>query len=305
MSNAIPMLEGTPAAGGYNVPDTQGETLQNTILRESAVLSLSRVDRVAGRRQKYTVYAGRPVASFVAEGAAKPTTGAEWAEISVDVKKIVAQVIYTEELLEDAREDPRVLVNADVEGAIADTIDANALGYGAGVAIVGNFDSELTNTTMTTELANTGDGFALAVSSLLGQIEGNGGKPNGIVAATDVKGILRDARTSSDTTRPVYTDGFGREPDTIYGVPIKYSSNLDALPAAAGKIAAVVGDFTHAVFALRKDIAVRFSDQATIDVGGTLHHLWQQNKTAAQWETRIGFVAHDLNRMFGNITNAA
>jgi HK97 family phage major capsid protein len=129
MANAIPMLEGTPASGGYNVPDTQGETLQNTILRESAVLGLARVDRVVGRRQKYTVYAGRPVATFVAEGAPKSTTGAEWAEITVDVKKIVAQVIYTEELLEDAREDPRVLVNADVEGAIADTIDAHALGY--------------------------------------------------------------------------------------------------------------------------------------------------------------------------------
>jgi HK97 family phage major capsid protein len=304
MANAIPMLEGTPASGGYNVPDTQGETLQNTILRESAVLGLSRVDRVVGRRQKYTVYAGRPVATFVAEGAPKSTTGAEWAEISVDVKKIVAQVIYTEELLEDAREDPRVLVNADVEGAIADTIDAHALGYGNGAAIVGSFDSELTNTTQTVELGATGDAFALAVSSLMGSIEGNGGRPNGVIAASDVRGILRDARGTGDTTRPVFTDGFNREPDTIYGLPIRYTSNLDAIPAGAGKIAAVVGDFTHAVFALRRDVSVRFSDQASIDVGGTLHHLWQQNKTAAQWETRIGFVAHDLNRMFGNVTNA-
>jgi hypothetical protein len=128
MANAIPMLEGTPARRLQRARHA-GETLQNTILRESAVLGLARVDRVAGRRQKYTVYAGRPVATFVAEGAPKSTTGAEWAEITVDVKKIVAQVIYTEEILEDAREDPRVLVNADVEGAIADTIDAHALGY--------------------------------------------------------------------------------------------------------------------------------------------------------------------------------
>lgn len=305
MANAIPILEGTNAGGGYLVPDTQGGTLQNTILRESAVLSLSRVDRVSGKRQRYTVYAGRPVASFVAEGANKSTTGAEWAELTVDVKKIVAQVIYTEEVLEDAQEDPRVLVSADVEGAIADTIDAHSLGYANGAAIVGSFDSELTATTMTTELGAGGDAFAVAVSDLMGRIEGNGGRPNGVVAASDVRGLLRDARTSSDTTKPVFTDGFNREPDTIYGLPIRYTSNLDALPAAAGKIAAVVGDFTHSVFAMRKDITVRFSDQATIDVGGTLHHLWAQNKTAAQWETRLGYVAHDLNRMFGNITNAA
>jgi hypothetical protein len=65
---------------------------------------------------------------------------------------------------------------------------------------------------------------------------------------------------AGDTTRPVFTDGFNREPDTIYGLPIRYTSNLDAIPAGAGKIAAVVGDFTHAVFALRKDVTVRFSD---------------------------------------------
>lgn len=305
MANQIPMNETTALAGGFLVSDSQGETLQNTVLRESAVLALSKVDRVAGRRQRYTVYAGRPIASFVAEGAAKPVTGAEWAEITVDVKKIVAQVIYTEEILEDAREDPRVLVSQDVEGAIADTIDAHALGYAAGAAIVGSFDSELTNTTSTTELGAGGDALALSVSAALSIVEGNGGTPNGIVAASDLRGNLRDARSSSDTTRPVYTDGFGREPDTLYGLPIRYTSNLDALPAAAGKIAAVVGDFTHAVFAMRKDVEVRFSDQATVDVAGTLHHLWQQNKLAAQWETRIGFVAHDLNRMFVNITNAA
>jgi len=158
---------------------------------------------------------------------------------------------------------------------------------------------------MTTELANTGDGFALGVSNLLGQIEGNGGKPNGIVGQRREGNPSRRAFVRRQNEAGLHGTGFGREPDTIYGVPIKYSSNLDALPAAAGKIAAVVGDFTHAVFALRRDISVRFSDQATIDVGGTLHHLWQQNKTAHSGRRALASSPHDLNRMFGNITNAA
>jgi HK97 family phage major capsid protein len=306
MANAIPLLEGTDASGGYLVSEQYGSTLQNTIRRESPVMALSRVERVVGRRQKYAIYAGRPTAAFVAEGAAKAATGAEFTELVVNIKKIASVVMYTEELLEDAREDPTVLVGADVEAAFQDLIDAHALGYSAGAAITGSFDSELTNTTQTDELGTTNDAFVLAVSKAMERVEGNGGRVSGIVAASDVRAHLRDARGTGDNIeRPVYSAGFEREPDTLYGVPIRYTSNLDGFPAAAGKIAAVVGDFSHAVFALRRDITVRMSDQATIDVGGTLHNLFQQNKTAVLWEMRVGFAAHDLNRMFSNITNAS
>lgn len=305
MANAIPMLEGVDASGGFLVSEQYGSTLQNGIRRESAVMDLSRVDRVVGRRQKYAVYAGRPTAAFVAEGAAKGVTGAELTELTVNIKKIATIVLYTEEILEDAREDPTVLVSADVEAAFQDLIDAHSLGYQAGAAIVGSFDSELTNTTQTTELGAGADAFALAVSVALEQIEDDGYKPNGIVAASDVRAHLRDARGSGDNaTVPVYTAGFGREPDTLYGLPIRYTSNLDGFPAAAGKIAAVVGDFNHAVFAMRRDMTVRRSDQASVDVSGTLHHLWQQNKTAFLWEMRLGFAAHDLNKAFSVVTNA-
>ena len=39
--------------------------------------------------------------------------------------------------------------------------------------------------------------------------------------------------------------------------------------------------------------------------GGTLHNMWQQNKVGARWEMRAGFVAHDLNKAFVAIINAA
>lgn len=308
MANAIPLLEGTDASGGYLVRDSYGETLQNTIAREAAVLGLSRVDRVPGKRQKYTIYAGRPTAGFVGEGGAKGVTGAEFAELVVNVKKIATIVLYTTELLEDAQEDPRVLVNADVEAAFSDLIDAHALGYSAGTAIVGQFDAELTATTQTVEFVQANqDALARAVSSAMGTIEGNGGRPDGILLPTDARGHLRDARQAGEATAPIYTDGFGREPDGLYALPIRYTTNLPTLggAAAAGRVVGLVGDFSHAVFAMRKDITIRTSDQATVDVSGTLHHLWQQNKVAVQWEMRIGFQVHDLNRMFVAILNAA
>lgn len=307
MANAIPLLEGTEASGGYLVEDALGPMLVNGVARESAVMALSNVQRINTNRERFPIYAGRPTAAFVAEGAAKAATGAEYSELAVDVKKIATIVMYTQELLDDARLDPRILVNADVNAAFTDLIDAHALGRTSAGQIVGQFNSELTETTQTQELVTTGAGLASAVSAAMNTIESNGYNPNGVILARDGRAHLRDARKAVETTDAVYTQGFTREPDTLYGLPITYSTNLQliATAPAAGRVVGLVGDFSHNYFVIRNDITVAASDQATIDVAATLHHLWQQNKVAVRWEMRIGMVAHDLNKAFVAIINAA
>lgn len=308
MANAIPLLEGTDASGGYYVRDSYGQTLINTVNRKSAALDLSQINRVPGKREKYTVYAGRPTAAFIAEGGPSVATGAELAEMVVNVKKIGTTVLYTRELIEDAQEDPTVLINADVEAAFADLCDAHMIGKANGTNLTTSFDNSLRQTTQTVELGSGGDAIATAVSAAMTLIEENGGEANGVILATDGKGRLRDARGSGDNaTRPVFTDGFSKEPDALYGVGLRYSSNLSKFSAtpAATKIVGIVGDFTHSVAAIRSDIIVRSTDQATVDVGGTLHHLWQQGKTALQWEMRIGYAIHDRDRMFVAIVDAS
>lgn len=306
MANAIPLLEGTDASGGYLVRDTYGQTLLTTIQRQSAVMALSRVDQVPGKRQKYSIYAGRPTAAFVSEGAAKGVTGAEFSELTINVKKIATNVLYTEELLEDAAEDPRVLINADVEAAFADLVDAHALGKANGTNLTTSFDNSLRQTALTVELGSGGAALATAVSSAMNKIEANGGSPSGLILASDGRAHLRDARKAVETTDAVYTDGFTQAPDSLYGLPISYSSNLSpfSATAAATKIVGIVGDFNNSIAVMRSDLTVRASDQATVDVGGTLHHLWQQNKTALQWEMRVGYAINDRDRQFVAIVDA-
>ena len=312
MPNAIPLLEGTDASGGYIVRDTYGSTLQNTIQRESAVMQLSRVDRVAGKRQRYTIYAGRPTAAFVAEGAAKPVTGAEFSELVVNVKKIATTVLYTEEILEDAVTDPGVFVSPDVEAAFSDLIDAHALGYQAGSSISTSFDDSLRQTTQAaTEYDQSkADGLPLVISEAIAKIEANGGTPNGVILNPDARRVLRDARQSGSglgAATALFSDGFNREPDSIYSLRLSYSTNLPTVlgNAAANRVIGIVGDFTHSLFVMRRDITVRSTQQATVDVSGTLHHLWQQNKTAVLWEQRLGYAIHDRDRMFCKIVNAS
>lgn len=310
MANAIPLLEGTNASGGFWVPT---EYVQNAfsrgIDRQSAVASLANQRQVSGKQVQFTEYVGRPTAGFVAEGAAKPVTGAEYAAVTVDIKKIATTVIYTEELIEDAQGDPTLLINQDVRAAFADLIDSHALGWSSAGAIVGQFNSELAETTQSVEYAQAdADALAGAISSAMATIEGNGYQATGAILANDGRAVMRNARDADG--RPLYGPGgggFTQPADSIWGIPVRYTTNLQTFAgaAAAGRVVGLVGDFTGALMAIRNDIRVKFSDQATIDVAGTLHNLWQQNKVASLWEARVGFVCHDLNRRFVKLVNAA
>ncbi len=309
MANAIPLLEGTNASGGYYVPtEYVQDQFARGIDRRSAVAQLARVRQVGGKQVQFTEYVGRPTAAFTAEGADKPATGAEYAAVTVNVKKIAAIVMYTEELLEDAVGDPTILVSADVRAAFADLIDSHALGRTSAGTLVSQFDSELTETTTTVEYVQASqDGLALAVSSAINTIQANGYTPTGAIWAPDAAMTFRNARDANGL--PLF-GGFESDPTrlpSLYGIQHMVSTNLQSVAgaAAAGRVIGVVGDFSHALLAVRKDITVKFSDQATVDVAGTNHRLWQQNKVAALWEARVGFVAHDLNRAFVAIINAA
>jgi HK97 family phage major capsid protein len=313
MANAIPLLEGTAASGGFLVPDNfNGLLFERGINRQSALLSMPglRVRRVNGKREQFTEYVGRPTVATVAEGADKAATGAEYAQVTCDIVKAATVVMYTEELIEDAQDDPTILINQDVRAAFADYIDSNALGRNAAGQIVGSFNSEISESTQTVELANTGgDRVATAVSAAMALVEGNGYNPTGVILAWDARQHFRDARMATETTQQVYgaqEGNFIQPTPTLYGLPIGYTTNLQTLAGApaAGRVVGIVGDFTHALLAIRNDIRIKFSDQATVNVSGTDHRLWQQNKVASLWEMRLGFVAHDLNRAFATIINA-
>jgi HK97 family phage major capsid protein len=306
MANAIPLLEGTSTSGGtLIVPASYGQTLINMIQRESAALALSRVQRVNTNKALFTVYAGRPTAAFVSEAAAKPATGAEYTELAINVKKMATTVMYTEELLDDAREDPSILVNNDVEVAFRYLIDAHILGYSAGSTITTSFDAALRSTTTTVEYDQTKD-LALAVSAAMAKVEANGYMPNGVILNPDARQVLRDARTTFGT--PLFAGSFNdaRPGTDVYGLQWRFSNNLPTMQgtAGAGRVVGIVGDFQQGVAVMRQEMSVAYSDQATIDVSGTLHHLFQQNKRASRFEMRLGFNVHDVNNAFCAIVNA-
>jgi hypothetical protein len=313
MANNVPISGATNAAGGYLIPPQYADPLVQTILRVQAVAQLARSMVLRGRQVIFTTYLGRPIVGFVGEGALKPITGAAWGQVSVGIQELAAIVPFTNQVLEDAIYDPTLLVGQDVESSIAETVDANAFGLQNGVGITSQFASNLAATTQTGEYdATRADGLAIAISQAMGIIEGNGGRPDGVALSWTFRQVIREARQADAGTlggaQPVYGSGspYGGL-DPFQGLRPAFSTNLSNVAAApaAGKVIGIVGDWSNAIMLIRNDINVDRSGEATLNNGGTLIHLWQQNMTAMRYSVRVGFYANDLNRQFVAIVDAA
>lgn len=322
MANQIPLSAGVNAAGGYLIAPQLASALQVAVARESALMQLADVQRINTSAKQWPVYLGRPTAAFVAEAGTKGTVGAEFGQLTANVKKIATGVRYTEEVLEDARINPQVLINPDVEAAIADLVDYHAIGTHVGAAnttatFSTSFDAAIANTTQTVELGSGADAMATAFSAAMALLEANGYGTNlSILAGYGLKAHLRDARQGG-TLAPLYLDSFNSsEMPRFFGLPIAFSTNVSktdagvyafstpGLVGGAGsppKTVAIVGDFSHAKVVLRQDINVRKLDQATY--GGV--NLAETNQIVLVYEMRVGFQVFDPSRAFVRIINAA
>lgn len=313
MANFIPIAGSPDAAGGHLIQPEYAEPLVDAIARASAVAVLANFEQTSTRKRKYPRMVGRPTAAFVGEGADSPATGAEFGSLEVNVKKISTTILYTEEELEDAYADPEQLVGDEVEGAFAELIDAHVLGLAAGAAITTNFDADLHSQIPAggeVELGGTPDALGVAVSAGMAYVEGNGGRPTGLAYALDLRQHIRDARDANG--RPLYeeaTRAIGdASADTLpqfYGQRAAVTTNLDAFPAGAGKVAAIGGDWSKTKGVMRRDMTVRITTEATVNVAGTDHRTWQQEKIGVKYTMRLGFNAHQADKMFYEILNAA
>jgi hypothetical protein len=314
MANQIPIAENPPIAGGYLLPPEQGEILTQAILIESGAIALAGDSRATNAvKTQFPIWLGQPTAGAVGEGAAKPVTGASFGITYINVKKFASIVLFTDEMLEDVQSgDLNVLVDSGVRTAINDVIDANAVGLAKGTTITSVFDSTLAATTATVEYDQTkADGLALAVSKAMGILEGNGyGDPAnmGVLLGFGFAQLIRDARSSFDTTVPVYGPGaaWGGGRDPLYGLPGYTSTNL-TVPTAAPAATDVLGIVAYRPnlhVRIRKDVTLTTSSEATVNDGVTDRKLFVENLTAIRYETRIAFMVHDLNRSVVAIKNA-
>ena len=299
MANQNPLSGATEAAGGALLPAPLVDTVVEQVQRVSGTLSLVDTATTSSRKETIPVYKGRPVAQFVDETEAKPTDGAEYGSLTLNVKKLAVIVPISDELLADAASDPRLLVSDDVVAAFADAADAHILGLANGTPISGAFDSNINDDASdSVTLGTDGDAIAKAVSEAMGKLEANGYTPNGVLLGGDSAEQIRNARTETDNTTPVYNGSV----DPFYGQRAAVSTNLARL-SEDGTVG-VVADWNYIRFRVRSDLALTVSNEAAYTRNNELRSAFQDNVTLLRWEMRAGAIITDP-RAVVTITKAA
>jgi len=290
MANQIPLSGSSEAAGGALLPSPLVETVVEQIQRRSGALELVDTSTTNSRKENIPVYKGRPTAQFVEEGASKPVDGAEFSTITLNVKKLAVIVPFTDEILEDAQDDPTALVTPDVVAAFADAADSHVLGLANGSGITSAFDSNLADDADdSVNLGADGDNLRKAISAAMGKLEANGYQPNGVLLGGDSAQAIRDARTEVDNTVAVYNSA-----DPYYGLRAASSTNLATISGASNSdVLGVVADWNYCRMRVRSDLSLSVSNQAAFTQGGELVSAFEKNVTLLRWEMRAGFVITD------------
>lgn len=237
-------------------------------------------------------------ASYVGEGAKKPVTEPTFDSIEMSAKKLAAIVLITQEARDWTLPNIDAYIRDDLRSAMSQAIDLNAyFGTGAGDSPTGI----LMQAGIVTIPAD--DYFDVALAPTITEIDAwasrmvlsltlaNIGAANTWAWLMNYRTLeyLKNLRVGDTTGVYAYPELRGENPTwkgfrvfVTNQVPINGGATTDETTVA-------LIDFRHVLYGEEEGIIVKTSDQATIDVSGTLVHLFQQNMYAILTEAQHDF----------------
>lgn len=294
-----------------NVPDFLPADVSQEILAKmlegSAIQSLARRISVPGSGLTIPVISGEPTADWVAETAEKPVSRHTLNKKSLTPKKLAVIEPFSDEFRRDlpglynelVRRLPYALsTKFDQEAIFGNRNNIGSL-YDEGEAAATNANLQTVDTTDTY-------GDVLTAFSTVATANSNYGyNVNGIAVSPLGETLLMRAVSTVGTPlfMPDLTNstGVGR----VLGRPVFRTAVLSTMPtgqdadgSGAGTtefdtLYGIAGDWNQAVWGTVEGVKVSFSDQATLNDGGTALNLWQRNMFAVRAEIEIGFTVLD------------
>ncbi len=292
------MVDISRATSGVNLPPDVSQEIWGGTLEASAVMQASRQINLPGSGVSIPIVTGEAEAGWVAETAAKPVSRPTLANKTITPYKLAVIVPFSDEFRRDLPALYAELVRR-LPSALGKKFDQTV--YAATGAPGSNFDQLGGATQVTVDATNTYADLVAAYQA----VAAAGGDLSAWIARPELQGLLLGA-----------TDGFGRPlftPDattsnqvgSMLGRPI-YGTRATMLSSTTvGDDTGIAGDFAgSAVYGTVEGVQVSFSDQASLDDGGTEIRLWQQNMFAVRAEIEVGFRVRDLAH-FVRITDGA
>lgn len=268
-------------ASNIVLPQTVASEVLSNVQEGSAVMQLARRQTIPGTGVKINVITGDPEPDWVAESTEKPVSQPTFSNLTMTPYKLAVIVPFSDEF----RRDMDALYEAVVErvpGALASKFDKAVL---FGAAPGANF-STLANVDAVDIQSNT---YKSLVTAKTG-ISTAGGYASGWVFAPQAEAILLNATDTAG--RPIFIDSAADDGRVgrVLATPAYYRQAAYKAGSSAANTLGFVGDWSQAIYGVVNDVKVDYTDQATINDGTNLIHLFQRNMFALRCEMEVGFV---------------
>lgn len=310
---------------GALIPEDASREILQSVPDGSAFLKLGkRLQNMTRAQRRLPVLSALPMAYFVDEvpgvvvpdysnSSYKQVTKVEWSNKYINAEEIAVIIPIPESVVEDLEYDIWGEIRPLIVDAIGAAVDA-AVFYGVGAPATwpnGIVPDAITagNVLQVGDIGNLYDdimGGTELLPGLIGHIELDGYFPNGFVGSIGMRGRLRGLRSGAALDGlPLFRTAFdGMTKKTIYeldGQPIYFPVNGVVNPLTSLLIA---GDWTKAVYAIRKDISYKVLTEAVITDPATneiIYNLAQQDMVALRVTFRMGWqVSNPINTLNTN-----
>ncbi|MBR1606840.1 MAG: phage major capsid protein [Clostridia bacterium] len=294
------------------IPEERSREILEAVPEQSIAMRLMRrLPDMSSKTRALPVATSLPTAEFInGDTGLKPTTDMTWDKVTLTAEEIATIVVIPENVLDDSDYDiwasvlPRIneAIGAAFDKAVLFGIDKPAsfpAGIMSGATAAGN--------TVTLDSTKSLYQQLLGEGGLAAKVEADGYVPSAYVGAISMRSKLRG--TVDENGLPIfgrapYRDGmFGRAAYELDGADI-YFPNSDVMDDSQALL--IGGDWSRAVWAIRKDITTKLLTEAVItdSEGKVLINLAQQDAVALRVVFRAGWaLANPVNRV--NMTAAS
>ena len=250
------------------VPTDISTSMMEEILHGSCILPLANVHQMKAPKETFNVWADKPGAYFVNEGAAIPVTTATMLHPTMEAKKLGVLLTVTKEKLNDSVIDVFAELQPQIVEAIYRKLDDEILNGTDGV--FGKNVMGVITSAGATITKGTNSTIDLDVSDAMALVEAKDYEPNGFLAPISMKNALRKLRDGNGNQ--LMFNGVGGS--EFYGLPIEFASN-GALKDAQANV--VVADWNKLLVGILQDMEFSVSTDATIVDGSETINLFQQD----------------------------
>ena len=288
------------------IPEERSREILEAVPEQSIAMRLMRrLPDMSSKTRALPVATSLPKAEFInGDTGLKPTTDMTWDKVTLTAEEIATIVVIPENVLDDSDYDIWASVLPRINEAIGAAFDKAVL---FGTDKPASFPAGIVNGATAAGNTVTLDNSQSLYQQLLGEgglaakVEADGYVPSAYVGAISMRSKLRG--TVDENGLPIfgrapYRDGmFGRAAYELDGADI-YFPNSDVMDDSQALL--IGGDWSKAVWAIRKDITTKLLTEAVITdaQGNVLINLAQQDAVALRVVFRAGWaLANPVNRV--------